>query len=374
MQPITYKFEDLVAHKESGNVPPQLLEKLKANADEIITKPTATVTSIKLPRPSGDAHDYVSISPYRWPNPDTPDGLPWVRRDGCVNKDTRTGIHPGGVYSMISTLALASFYFPERAEAYAEYANRQMYDWFINPETKINPNAKYAQSIPGVCDGTCSGIIEFCTCTTLHDAVGVLDTMGLMNPEVKAGVINWFSAFTDWLRSDEQGVREGNGYDNHGVWYDAQILSAAVFCGRTHLARSICQSSYDRRIRALVMPDGSQPAELRRATPISYSIYSLSAMLIVANIAEGLGFDKYWSADAERGECIIKSAVDFIYPYVKDPKSSPYPDLKPGAAGPSCARVLMSVAKRFPDGGYAERSASLREGTEPSAWLLEPVK
>ena len=35
--------------------------------------------------PSHDPHDFVSVPVYFWPNPETPDGLPWVRRDGRVN-------------------------------------------------------------------------------------------------------------------------------------------------------------------------------------------------------------------------------------------------------------------------------------------------
>src|SRR5262245_38542596 len=29
--------------------------------------------------PSGDKHDFMSLSRYWWPNPNTPDGLPYVR-------------------------------------------------------------------------------------------------------------------------------------------------------------------------------------------------------------------------------------------------------------------------------------------------------
>jgi Alginate lyase len=47
-------------------------------------EPPTVVRKQTLP-PSGDIHDYLSMAPYWWPNPDTPDGLPWVQRDGDVN-------------------------------------------------------------------------------------------------------------------------------------------------------------------------------------------------------------------------------------------------------------------------------------------------
>ena len=74
MGPITFTFEELVAHMEAG-VPAEALESLRVLAEEEILKPTYKVTDIPLPRPSGNMHEYVSVSPYRWPNPDTPDGL-----------------------------------------------------------------------------------------------------------------------------------------------------------------------------------------------------------------------------------------------------------------------------------------------------------
>ncbi len=41
-----------------------------------------TVTFDDLIPPSGDKHDYASMGPYWWPDPNTPDGLPYIRRDG----------------------------------------------------------------------------------------------------------------------------------------------------------------------------------------------------------------------------------------------------------------------------------------------------
>ena len=41
---------------------------------------------------SGDKHDYLSLAPYWWPNPQTSDGLPYIRIDGEVNPETR-GVH-----------------------------------------------------------------------------------------------------------------------------------------------------------------------------------------------------------------------------------------------------------------------------------------
>ena len=211
MGPISYSFEELVAHKESGKVPAAAIENLRSQVDEILTKPTFKVTEIDIPRPSGDMHDYMSVSPYRWPNPDTPDGLPWVRRDGHHNPNTARNPRGAAPYGRVHRLALAALYFPEKAKEYAEYANRQMYDWFLNPDSYMKPNAKYAQSIPGVCDGCSPGIIDFANTHLLVDGMGILEELGLLDMEIKEGVKQWFVEFTNWLMTDGNGINQPQG-------------------------------------------------------------------------------------------------------------------------------------------------------------------
>ena len=90
MATVTYTIEELEARKATG-VPDAAIAALRKSADEILGMPTYKVVDIKLPRPSGDMHDFVSMGPYWWPNSDTENGLPWVNRDGEVNPDTVTG-------------------------------------------------------------------------------------------------------------------------------------------------------------------------------------------------------------------------------------------------------------------------------------------
>ena len=375
MGPISYSFEELVAHKESGKVPAAAIENLRSQVDEILTKPTFKVTEIDIPRPSGDMHDYMSVSPYRWPNPDTPDGLPWVRRDGHHNPNTARNPRGAAPYGRVHRLALAAFYFPEKATEYAEYANRQLYDWFLNPESYMKPNAKYAQSIPGVCDGCSPGIIDFANAHLLFDGMGILEAMGLLDMDIKEGVKQWFVEFTNWLMTDDNiGIQEGSAADNHGAWYDEQILSAAIFCEREPLVRRVLRSSYVLRTKGKIKPDGSQPHELLRATPLGYSFYALDALIIVANLAERRGYSEYWGIDEDRGECILKRAVDFTYPYVLDPESCPYPDLHHGSYGPRILKMLASVNKRHPYDNYEELIAPfVRDEKFDELWRLEPV-
>ena len=90
--PIFYTMEELLAHKERALAPESLLRELRASAEATVKMPTYKVTDIKIPRVSGDIHDYASMGPYWWPNPDTPNGLPYVRRDGVGNPEAKENI------------------------------------------------------------------------------------------------------------------------------------------------------------------------------------------------------------------------------------------------------------------------------------------
>ena len=65
------------------------LNRALRDADKLLAEPDPAVTDKGMTPPSGDKHDYISMGRYWWPNPDTEDGLPYVRRDGHSNPDLK---------------------------------------------------------------------------------------------------------------------------------------------------------------------------------------------------------------------------------------------------------------------------------------------
>ena len=92
--------------------------------------------------PSGDKHDYVSLGPYWWPDPNQPDGLPYIRRDGRVNPETRghSSVYPATtrLFARVYTLAMAAFNTDD--SRYARKAANLLETWFIDPNTRMNPH------------------------------------------------------------------------------------------------------------------------------------------------------------------------------------------------------------------------------------------
>src|SRR4029434_4770803 len=64
-----------------------VFNKLIREADRALISETLSVVQKEFNPPSGNKHDYMSIAPYWWPNPNTPNGLPYVRRDGEINPE-----------------------------------------------------------------------------------------------------------------------------------------------------------------------------------------------------------------------------------------------------------------------------------------------
>ena len=112
----------IVAGDHSFDAP---LEQLKREADRALTEGPWSVVDKPVVPPSGDKHDYLSLARYYWPNPNTPDGLPYISRDGEVNPEIWTiPDHKNFDTVMDNVLTLGLAYYFTGDARYAEYAAR----------------------------------------------------------------------------------------------------------------------------------------------------------------------------------------------------------------------------------------------------------
>src|SRR5215831_271046 len=61
--------------------------RLKSEADKVLKAGPFSIVDKAVTPPSGDKHDYMSQAPYFWPDPNKPNGLPYIRRDGERNPE-----------------------------------------------------------------------------------------------------------------------------------------------------------------------------------------------------------------------------------------------------------------------------------------------
>ncbi|KAF8925705.1 hypothetical protein BGZ47_003101, partial [Haplosporangium gracile] len=114
----------------------------------------------KLP-PSRDIHDYTSLARYFWKNPDTEDGLPYVRHDGKPNPDMDSVWD----YRLLRKVFrdcyyMAHGYFWTGEARYAEKIVYRVKEWFLDEATYMNPNLKYGSLIFGTEMGRAQGVLD----------------------------------------------------------------------------------------------------------------------------------------------------------------------------------------------------------------------
>lgn len=303
---------------------------LVANADEAMKDTPPSVTQKNKLPPSGDKHDYMSLAPYFWPNPDSSNGLPYISHDGKVNPESKDEhVNDGPRISRmgwnIQTLALA-YYFTTN-DAYAVQAAKTARVWFLDPETRMNPNMRFAQAVLGANTGRGIGILEGRHISEAADALGLLAGSSAWTATDQKELNIWLAEYLDWIMTSEPGKQERNQKNNHGTWFDVQSARLALCLGRTNVAREIIEEAKQSRIAVQIEPDGKQPLELKRTTSFTYSTFNLQALSELATLGEHANVDLWHFTTPDHRS--IRTAIEFMLPYLdKPPQKWPFEQIK----------------------------------------------
>jgi hypothetical protein len=302
-------LDDARRHVRAGGSALQpAADQLRADAGKALAQPPRSVVEKTVPPPSGDPHDYRSEGVYWWPNPDTPDGLPYIRRDGEGNPDSALDRRPmSQVTGAARTLALGWFFFGEAR--YAEHAATLLRTWFLDEATRMNPHLRYAQGIPGVNEGRGIGIITTAHWPDLFDHVRLIEDSPAWTRADREGLEAWVDAYRDWIETTDNG-REALEHGNNiqSATY-VQVVQYALFTGRPERARAWLERVPDDIVAAQVEPDGSQPRELARTRSFLYSMANLRHLTRLADLAARFGID-VWRFETPDGRS-IRRALDW---------------------------------------------------------------
>lgn len=308
--------------------------------------------------PSEDPHDYLSQGPYWWPNPDTADGLPYVRQDGVKNPEVEDLDYPQlrDMATDVNTLALAAHF--ARDDRYAERAADLIRIWFLEEGTKMNPHLRFGQRVPGRVSGRGIGIIETRHLRYVIDAILILARLGAIGEDELERLRGWFGEYVQWLLHSDHGRSEAAHWNNHGSWYDAQVTAFLLFSGNREVARTLLETAHlgERRIAAQIVRGGSQPNELARTRPMHYCVHNLTALMGLARIAEHVDVDLWGFETYDRG---IRPAVEWIADRVEaDDIPQPDPDAVPLDRG-RLHDLLIRAGAQYDDPRYVRLAGAL---------------
>ena len=344
-----------------GNDPrlSKALERLLSRAYLLTAKRKVySVMDKKQVPPSGDKHDYMSQAPYWWPDPAKANGLPYIRRDGERNPELNNISDAAAMDDMVSdaeTLALA-FYFTGE-EKYARWASELIMTWFLNEQKRQNPNLNFAQGIPGISPGRGIGLIETRDLYRVIDAATLIDKSKWWSNDSRLGLKRWFADYLKWMKTSAIGLDEADEPNNHGTYYDVQVLAYAIYTGQKELAKKQVEVS-KARIKSQIEVDGRQPHELARTLSWDYTNMNLFGFFRLARLAESTGTD-LWNFEADgRG---IKKALLWTVPFIRDEKKWMHQQIKERKFGQTIS-ILRTASEKYGNAEYRALADKLAAG------------
>lgn len=348
--------------KQQKNAPSYkpAVDKLIQDAKKELKRKPASVMDKQMIAVSGDKHDYISMGPYWWPDPSKPDGLPYIRKDGVRNPELNNldRTRMGNTMKAVTNLCYG-YYFTDDQQ-YAAKAVELLHVWFIDEQTRMNPNLDYGQMIPGHNNGLGrgEGVIDVYCFVEMLDALELIKGSDAYSASFEGALKGWFTQFVDWMQTSRVGLDEKNAKNNHGMAYDVQLVRYALFTGNQKLAKSIIEEFPQNRIFKQVEPDGKQPYELARTIAFSYTLFNINHMLEISMIAKNIGIDLF-NQQSEDGRSISK-AIEFFIPYLgKAPQEWPYQQIKDWDKKQEDATWILRKAALF-DPKYEEIGAQFR--------------
>lgn len=292
-----------------------LKDLIVSNAAWAMEQEPETVTAYLCDRSAGGSHDFYSEGDYWWPNPEGED-KPYIRRDGETNPNNFVAHRHSMIRFSQIVGSLATAYVTTGDEKFVEHAFKHINAWFVNADTKMNPNLQYAQAIKGITTGRGIGIIDTIHFMEVAQGILMMQHADNVDKEVLAKAKDWFKQYIVWLRTHPNGLDEMNTKNNHATCWAMQVASFAKLVEDKETL-DFCRERYKNILLPNQMADnGSFPLELERTKPYGYALFNLDAMVTLVQILSTED-DNLWEYKTEKG-LSIRDGIQFMYPFIKD--------------------------------------------------------
>ena len=324
------------------------------NAAEVALKQSpVTITAFPAKLSQGGPNDFYSNGDYWWPDPDKPDGLPYIRRDGESNPGNFSQHRLAVKTLRDSVAALAAAYKLTGDDRYTAKAVELLRVFFLDEQTRMNPNLNFAQAVPGVSPGRGIGIIDALHLIEIPCAVRAMGKSKAFPDATGAGLRQWFRDLAEWMTTSKNGADEACEKNNHAVAFYLQLAVYADFTG-DEAKLALCRKQFKEVfVPKQMATDGSFPLELARTKPYGYSIFQLDNMTLLCQVLSTEA-DNLWTFELPDGRGIRK-AVAYLFPFLADKAKWPLkPDVQAWDGWPSRQPALLFAGLAFGEKKYLE--------------------
>jgi hypothetical protein len=297
-------------------------DRVLGQARRYLDEAPITITAASSPRSAGGLHDFFSEGDYWWPDPAHPDG-PYIQRDGMTNPDNFVAHRQALIRLSLQVPALAAAWTLTRDARYADHVLRHLRAWFVDADTRMNPNLLYAQAIHGRVTGRGIGIIDTIHLVEVVRAARVLEAAGAIARDAAQPIHDWFGQYVTWMTTHPYGIAERDAKNNHGTCWVMQVAAFAQYVGRNDLLAACRTRFTDVIVPTQIAPDGRFPLELARTKPYGYSLFNLDAMATICQILSAPHGD-LWTFETADGRG-FRRALAFMAPFIADKRTWPHP-------------------------------------------------
>lgn len=187
--------------------------------------------------------------------------------------------------------------------------------WFIDPETKMNPELEFAQRSTRV------GVIDTRFLSRIIDCIGIMQNSETWTENDQAGMVEWCRQYLINVQNRIDKDHKDSGH-NIASWYHVQMVSLALFTENIELAHKLLERTKARLDTALNSTGGFK-RELTRTRSLSYSCFHLYAMFNLASMGEQLGMD-LWNYRTNDGRG-LEMALEYIAKYAGADNKTQWP-------------------------------------------------
>jgi hypothetical protein len=296
------------------NIPKEYIDNFIENREneEKIEKGEISITLNKsFIKEITGANNYTSLATYYHPDPNSENGFPYIRKDGVVNRNVSKYSDSIHLHRMVlATKLLSIFYYVTKSEEYAQRAIKIIRSFFINEQTKMNPNLTHSQIIMvGEKDIKTRGlIIDADRLFMFPDTVEILKVSPEWKDSDEESIKKWFDEMASWFLTNPRGIRQGGYHHNIKTSYLKQLIAYLCLAGRVDEAKEYISNNIKELLIKQIDSNGLQVQELNRVKSRHYCDYNLALLCDLAKICFNLGYN-IWNHEDKNGCGSIRKAM-----------------------------------------------------------------